>query len=268
MPVPRHRVEVMLLPGDDPAAISRPSRVRELLRRWLPDDAYEIERAAVYTFHGLVAHRWRQGRVLLAGDACHQMPPFLGQGMCSGLRDAANLAWKLAAVLHGGAPEALLDTYQAERAPQVQGIVDAAVGFGRVICTTDPAVAAERDRGFTAAGARTQTSAPMPGLVAGPLVLAGGGRPVPQAVLSAGRLDDVVGPHWAVLHRGALDADALAFWRALDAVVLDAAGEPALVEVLDAGAADVIVVRPDRYVLATGTDLAGITDQVRSLLRR
>ncbi|MFM7536092.1 MAG: bifunctional 3-(3-hydroxy-phenyl)propionate/3-hydroxycinnamic acid hydroxylase [Acidimicrobiales bacterium] len=266
MPAPRHRVEVMLLPGDDPTAIAAPARVTELLTRWLPEGSYAVERAAVYTFHGLVGRRWRSGRVLLAGDACHQMPPFLGQGMCSGLRDAANLAWKLAAVAHGDAPDALLDTYQAERAPQVQGIVDAAVGFGRIICTTDAAVAAQRDASFTERGPRTQTSAPMPALALGPLVLAGGGRPVPQAMLAAGRLDDVVGPRWAVLHRGPIEGAAAAFWHHRGAVFLDAADEPSLVEVLDALHADVIVVRPDRYVLGAGADLIGLTDPVRPLL--
>ena len=266
MPAPRHRVEVMLLPGDDPTAIAAPARVTELLTRWLPEGSYAVERAAVYTFHGLVGRRWRSGRVLLAGDACHQMPPFLGQGMCSGLRDAANLAWKLAAVAHGDAPDALLDTYQAERAPQVQGIVDAAVGFGRIICTTDAAVAAQRDASFTERGPRTQTSAPMPALAPGPLVLAGGGRPVPQAMLAAGPLDDVVGPRWAVLHRGPIEGAAAAFWHHRGAVFLDAADEPSLVEVLDALHADVIVVRPDRYVLGAGADLIGLTDPVRPLL--
>ncbi len=267
MPAPRHRVEVMLLEGEDPAAISEPAQVRQLLSPWFPAGGYTVERAAVYTFHGIVAHRWRQGRVLLAGDACHQMPPFLGQGMCSGLRDAANLAWKLAAVVRDGAPETLLDTYQLERAPHVQGIVDAAVGFGRIICTTDPDVARERDRRFTADGARTQTSAPMPALGPGPLVLAGGGRPVPQATLRTGRLDDVVGSRWAILHRGRVDTGAREFWQDLGAVFLDAADEPTLVEVLDAAGADVIVMRPDRYALGAAADLAGITAEVRNLLR-
>ncbi|MGC7407345.1 FAD-dependent monooxygenase, partial [Pandoraea pneumonica] len=79
-----------------------------------PDDA-ELERAVVYTFHAVIAQRWRQGRLMLAGDAAHQTPPFLGQGMCAGIRDAGNLAWKLVAILQHGASDALLDTYQQER---------------------------------------------------------------------------------------------------------------------------------------------------------
>src|SRR5438105_10926829 len=103
-----------------------------------------MERCSVYTFYGLIARQWRRGRLLLAGDAAHQMPPFLGQGMCSGLRDAANLAWRLDLVHRGAAHDALLDTYQLEREPHVRRIVELAVGFGRTLCTTDASGAAER----------------------------------------------------------------------------------------------------------------------------
>ncbi len=85
-------------------------------RPWARPDQARLERAAIYTFHSVIAEGWRRGRLLLAGDACHQTPPFLGQGMCAGLRDAANLAWKLEAVLKHGAPPALLDSYESERA--------------------------------------------------------------------------------------------------------------------------------------------------------
>jgi hypothetical protein len=100
-----------------------------------------------------------------AGDAAHQTPPFLGQGMCSGIRDAANLSWKLERVVRGDAPDVLLDIYQAEREPQVRAIVGAAVDFGRIICTTDAAVAAESDAGMLAAraaGGGNASSPPAP----------------------------------------------------------------------------------------------------------
>ena len=84
----------------------------------------------MYRFHALVAKAWRTRRVLLAGDAAHQMPPFAGQGLCSGVRDAANLGWKLAAVIKGAAGAALLDSYQAEREPHVRAIIDMALMMG------------------------------------------------------------------------------------------------------------------------------------------
>ena len=86
---------------------------------WKAESAIEIERKAVYCVAARVAQRWRRRRVLLAGDAAHQMPPFAGQGLCSGVRDAANLSWKLAAVCWGG-PASLLDSYQVEREPDVR----------------------------------------------------------------------------------------------------------------------------------------------------
>ncbi|HET6970368.1 MAG TPA: bifunctional 3-(3-hydroxy-phenyl)propionate/3-hydroxycinnamic acid hydroxylase, partial [Phenylobacterium sp.] len=107
----RHRWEFMLMPGETPEAMLDDDLIQRLISAWDPG-AVEIERKAVYRFHGLVADRWRDRRVLLAGDAAHQTPPFAGQGMCSGIRDAANLAWKLSAVVAGTASESLLDTYQ------------------------------------------------------------------------------------------------------------------------------------------------------------
>ena len=81
-----------------------------------PEDG-TLWRQASYRFHALVADHWRAGRVFVAGDAAHQQPPFLGQGMCQGIRDVANLSWKLGAVLRGEAEEVLLDSYGAERKP-------------------------------------------------------------------------------------------------------------------------------------------------------
>ena len=93
------------MPQDDPAAITQPDRIYELLRPWNIDPAKSmIERAVVYTFHSALSTQWRLGRLVLAGDSAHQMPPFLGQGMCSGLRDVANLAWKLRDVIRGVRP--------------------------------------------------------------------------------------------------------------------------------------------------------------------
>jgi len=111
----RRRWELMLSPSTDAGAISRPDSVWEMLAPWITPDEATIERSAIYTFHSVVACGWRVGRLLIAGDAAHQTPPFMGQGM-SGIRDAANLAWKLVMVCQGEAQAALLDIYEAERA--------------------------------------------------------------------------------------------------------------------------------------------------------
>src|SRR5579859_484643 len=205
MPAGRHRFEFRLMDGDDPATMLQPSRISELVAAWFPDRPFELERAAIYTFHGLVARNWRHQRVLLAGDAAHQMPPFLGQGMCSGLRDAANLAWKLDRVVRGGVPDDLLNTYAEERRAHVRSVVESAVRIGRLICTVDPAEAAERDRRML-----TDTRPPsqriaftLPALRPGSLVRENGGDLFVQPAGADVRLDDVIGSRFAVLARTA-----------------------------------------------------------------
>ncbi|MBR0830012.1 bifunctional 3-(3-hydroxy-phenyl)propionate/3-hydroxycinnamic acid hydroxylase [Bradyrhizobium manausense] len=144
------RWEFMILPDEDPDDVNRPARIWELLSPWLRPDQARLWRSATYTFHALVAETWRKGRVFLAGDACHMMPPFLAQGMVQGIKDAANLAWKLAHVLRG-TPEGLLDTYQAERRALVRDVIEITKRLGRVICELDPEKARARDAELIAA---------------------------------------------------------------------------------------------------------------------
>jgi 3-(3-hydroxy-phenyl)propionate hydroxylase len=272
MPEPRFRFEFMLLPGEDADAMQAPDVVRTLMAPWVGADTIEVERSAVYTFHGLIAREWRRGRVLLAGDAAHQMPPFLGQGMCSGIRDAANLAWKLAAVHCNDAPDALLDTYQAEREPHVRQIAELAIGAGRMICTTDARIADERDRAMAQTRHENDGDAKtfeLPQLPAGPLVLAGGGRLAPQPLCDGTRLDELIGPRFGVVVRdyAQLPSTATEFW-ARRATLVDAVTYPILDRLLDDLDTEVVVIRPDRYVLATGDSLDAITDRIRPLLQR
>ena len=127
------RYEFMLHPGEDAQAIVAEDRVRALLAMSGPDAEAPIVRRVVYTFHARVADHWRKGRLLLGGDAAHLTPPFAGQGMNSGVRDAANLGWKLAAVLRGALGPELLDTYQQERSPHAKALIDFALNIGRVM---------------------------------------------------------------------------------------------------------------------------------------
>jgi 3-(3-hydroxy-phenyl)propionate hydroxylase len=145
------RWELMLRPGEEPDAW-------KLLARWLTPDDAELWRAAAYRFHALVAREWRCGRVFLAGDAAHQQPPFTGQGMCQGIRDVANLSWKLQFVLANKAADKLLDTYQAERKQHTKRLIATVKDIGRLVGETDPAAARERDRQLLAqAGGRIAT---------------------------------------------------------------------------------------------------------------
>jgi hypothetical protein len=134
----------MLHPGET-AEFAEESNVWKLTGKWgcTPENT-KIVRRAIYTFRGRWANSWRVGRFLLAGDAAHQMPPFMGQGLNSGMRDAVSLAWRFDLVFRG-LPESLLDSYTSERLPHVRDIVEQAVDLGRMICTTDPQIAAARD---------------------------------------------------------------------------------------------------------------------------
>jgi hypothetical protein len=132
---PYRRWEFQLVDGDVREEMCRPENIEMLLRPWLPREHYEIRRAAVYQFHAATATEWRSGRILLAGDSAHQTPPFLGQGLNSGFRDAVCLGWKLPLVLSGESDAALLDSYQAERGAHSRDLVDRAVGIGQLMET-------------------------------------------------------------------------------------------------------------------------------------
>lgn len=142
------RWEFMRLPGESAQDLESESRVWELLSPWAGPEEIELVRHKIYNFRSLMADRWRDRRLLIAGDAAHVMPPFMGQGMCAGLRDGWNLAWKLGLVLDGRADDRLLDTYQLERQPHVRQLTDLSIYLGKVICVPDAAAAAERDRTF------------------------------------------------------------------------------------------------------------------------
>jgi 3-(3-hydroxy-phenyl)propionate hydroxylase len=144
----RVRFEFMQLSGEAPEDLASDESVGRLLAPFVDFSAVEIERRVVYTFHARVADKWRNGRVLLAGDAAHLMPPFAGQGMNGGMKDVANLGWKLAAVLEGQAGADMLDTYEVERAHSVRAMVNLSRRLGAVIMPTNRVIAAARDAAF------------------------------------------------------------------------------------------------------------------------
>ena len=266
----RRRWEIMLMPGDDPATLVQPETLWRLVGRWLKPEHADIERAVIYTFHSVIADGWRRGRLLLAGDAAHQTPPFLGQGMCAAMRDVANLAWKLEAVLRGRADAALLDTYESERSPHVHAFIELAVRLGDIIQATDPAKARERDAKFKA-GQPEIFEFPSPRL--GPGVLHGNtapvGQPFPQPLLDDGRLLDArLGNRAAVIGRAAvLDGvsdDTRDAWRHWGAVVLPAT-DAALRDWLDSHGVAAIMLRPDRYILGMATS-SGELDAVTACM--
>ena len=125
--------------------------MRRLLEPHVDPDDVVVLRRLVYTFNALVADRWRDGRVLLAGDAAHMTPQFVGQGMNAGIRDADNLSWKLEAILKQGADPVILDTYQSERAPHAQAMIDFSIFNKSLVSVKNPAKARARDAAMWAA---------------------------------------------------------------------------------------------------------------------
>jgi 3-(3-hydroxy-phenyl)propionate hydroxylase len=242
----RHRWEFMILPGETADEVSDDAFVEKLLEPWKVKGAVRIERKAVYTFRARIAREWRKGRVLLAGDAAHQTPPFAGQGMCSGLRDAANLAWKLAAVTSGNADDRLLDTYQPEREPNVRATIAMAIMMGRTVCTTSKWSAFLRDMKFKLGRILGKLPAGPPdyppitkGLIATGSTAAG--SYFPQAIASNGaRLDACSGSDYWLLSRADLAERSIAPFASQ------------LVTWFDKTGAEAVLVRPDRYVFGTG----------------
>lgn len=234
------RFEFMVMPGETEEELGRPENLRQLLAKVLPDpDRVELIRKRVYTHNARLAGQFRVKCVLLAGDAAHIMPVWQGQGYNSGMRDAGNLAWKLALVIKGLAGEALLDTYEQERRAHAKAMIDLSVLAGHVLAPPKRWQGALRDgiswllnylppvkRYFL-----EMRFKPMPQYARGALVAEQGGKasPVgrlfiqPKVLTEAGEsllLDDVIGSNFAVIAWGSdplwgLSREQVEAWRAL-----------------------------------------------------
>ncbi|HUO04124.1 MAG TPA: bifunctional 3-(3-hydroxy-phenyl)propionate/3-hydroxycinnamic acid hydroxylase [Candidatus Binataceae bacterium] len=255
----RRRWEFMLLPGESAEEMLADANIAKLLATQVRPNQAEVVRKAVYTFHGLVARRWRDGSILLAGDAAHQMPPFMGQGMCSGLRDAANLAWKLALVCKEQADPALLDTYQIEREPHVRFIIERAIEMGRIICTLDPNAARIRDdqmigRDSASPSAVPPDLPPISGGFVSTTAMAGTLFPQSHARLRdgrQGRLDDLMGHEFWLVSKGSIETESMPHLKVVQ-IGADLVDDGTVEEWLRRAGAEAALVRPDRYVYGTG----------------
>lgn len=254
------RFEFMVMPGETEAELSKPENMRKLLARVLPEpDRVELIRQRVYTHNARLAGQFRKGRILLAGDAAHIMPVWQGQGYNSGMRDACNLAWKLAMVCQGKAGESLLDSYEQERRDHAKAMIDLSVLAGHVLAPPKRWQGALRDavswllnylppvkRYFL-----EMRFKPMPKYLSGALVGAGqrADSPVgrmfiqPNVMTEDGQvclLDDLIGPNFAFVVWGTdphwgLSAAQVAFWQALGARFIQVLPSPQLKGVREAG---------------------------------
>ena len=246
------RWEIKLLPGETPEDFADEAAVRKVLATFVDVDHLALCRTAIYRFHALVVERWRFGRVFLMGDAAHQMPPFLGQGLCAAIRDAVNLIWKLDAVERLGCTPALLDTYAGERTPHVRTIVSHAKAFGLIIGELDEAAARLRDERLVAqllsGQAETVRQKFIPGLEDGLVdknevlrLRPGAGALFVQPWVRSGtgafiRLDDLFRPGFLLACASpdvidGMDADTQALWQRLQGqqvLILPSAANPPL----------------------------------------
>ncbi|WP_145321239.1 MULTISPECIES: bifunctional 3-(3-hydroxy-phenyl)propionate/3-hydroxycinnamic acid hydroxylase [unclassified Rhizobium] len=295
-PKNHRRWEIMLLPGEDPREMEKPDNVWRLLSPWLAPEDGELWRAAAYRFHALVADEWRRGKVMIAGDAAHQQPPFIGQGMCQGLRDVSNLVWRLDRILKGQSSEALLDTYTVERKRHVQTLTGKIKAIGQTICERDPEAAAARDARILAEGGGRPLTITRQEIVP-PIedgLIAEEGTPArgllfPQPAIvedPAPRLMDAfTGAQWRLVldgrRIGMAEGQALA--DAIDGIVVkavvpqgDNAADPAALRERDGvlsawferHEAIAALVRPDHYVFGAAGNLEALRQQIADLRAR
>jgi 3-(3-hydroxy-phenyl)propionate hydroxylase len=276
------RWEIKLLPGEDPEVAGAPDNVVKLLKGFTDTSDLTIWRSAVYRFHALLGESWSDRRVFLMGDAVHQTPPFLGQGLCAGIRDASNLAWKLALVLRDNAGDKLLDSYEVERKPHVRSVVASAKEFGKIIGELDPVAAVARDERLRAelksGKAETIRQKFIPDLTSGligPPDKLGGRLFVQPRVRSADgnvrRLDDLLKPDFTVVTATQeamswISETSLSGWRRLggeriviagtaesamrDGVLIVVEGDGVFSSWIQENQVSAVIVRPDRYVFA------------------
>ncbi len=297
---PYRRWEFRLLAGETREEMVEPERVRALLDAWLAPELYSVRRAVVYQFHAATASSWHRGRVFLAGDAAHQTPPFLGQGLNAGVRDAVNLGWKLPMVCKGLADASLLDSYEAERDPHARDLVEWAVAVGRLMEAFAAQEAGHGPADFSALMSsgygQGRTAPPLRGgviaaeqvsdagdtgyLLPQPRVRARAGAviagaSVPDAGNDAGEavlLDQLLGQGFAVVVRDAGIAAALGDGACdiltrrgvvlVDVSALEVA-TGSFAGLLDRHAA--VIVRPDRYVFATCADAGDLESKLERL---
>ena len=250
----RRRWEFRLQAGETREQALQDDFLTKLLLPWGSPDQLQIDRAAVYRFHATLADRFRDGGVFLAGDAAHQMPPFNGQGMCSGMRDAENLAWKMAMVSAGHANDRLLDTYDTERRPHAAAQVRHSVDAGLLI----EAIADDEKAALESGYGRRRFPSLEHGLIDGdhPAV----GRPLVQRARD--RNLTVSATNGWVLIRGASDVGGVPeVWSRIGAEVSNvAAGSyPDLL-----GPGITVIVRPDQYVAAVTADLDSTSSRLSS----
>jgi 3-(3-hydroxy-phenyl)propionate hydroxylase len=273
----RHRWEFRLLDTETAADFATPPTLGPLIRPWvgrLPVDELDLVRVTEYTFRAQLADRWRRQRVFLLGDAAHLTPPFVGQGMGAGLRDAMNLAWKLAGVLNAALPAEVLDTYEQERKPHARSLIRLALGVGRAMSAGGEFgnllrhVVLPRLHRLPGLSARVLDSE-TPALHRSTLIRKSrapwqlAGTLCPNSVIAGGdRLDCALGNGFAIITVVAPTATERALIEQRGAALHVAAAGTELAQWLRRGHCDAALIRPDRSVMQAGRNLPALCDAI------
>ena len=257
------RWEIMLLPGEDPRSQEESQNVWGLLAPWITPEDGKLWRASSYRFHALVAEQWRDGRVFLAGDAAHQQPPFIGQGMCQGIRDVTNLSWKLRSVIKDGVNEELLNSYAVERGQHVRTLTARIKAIGHAICERDPEAAERRDDlllkdggGVAPTITRQEIVPPLEAGLLSPFSHVANGVLFPQPWIlrdsGRSRLDELTGTGWRFIVDGRKADEEVFGAMPIPTCVVGGAGLRETDDVVgawfDRHSCMAAVVRPDHYV--------------------
>jgi 2-polyprenyl-6-methoxyphenol hydroxylase-like FAD-dependent oxidoreductase len=269
----RYRWEFQLLAGESAEDFGTLEALRPLIAPWtadVVDSELTLSRVTEYTFRAQIADRWRRGNIFILGDAAHLTPPFIGQGMGAGLRDAMNLAWKIAGVRDGTLSAEILDSYEQERKPHARAMIRLALTVGRsmtggghlgnlvrrMVLPRLRVIPGLRDEVLDSTTPALHSSA-LVRKACRPRQLAG--TLCPNPLLPDGhRLDDKLGPGFAVIATSLLGAEAEASLRRRRVVVLVAQPGSALATWLHRGRATAAIVRPDRTVMRAGRDVASL----------
>ncbi|NVO25578.1 bifunctional 3-(3-hydroxy-phenyl)propionate/3-hydroxycinnamic acid hydroxylase [Donghicola mangrovi] len=289
----RRRWEFMVLPTEDAAEMQKPENAWKLLEPWgiTPDNA-ELERAAVYRFQARWAKTWNKGRCLIGGDAAHLMPPFAGEGMCAGVRDAVAMAWRLNGILEGKLEMDVLDTYTSERIEHAKHYINFSQELGQIICISDEDAAAERDAAMIGALAE-RDNAPVPTDIcrlghgiwddasphAGELSVQG----VVEANGHTDRFDQIVGQGWVLLGYDtdpteALADDQRAQLTSLEGITVRISPAGTTGDVVDTEGtfaawlseidAKYVLIRPDFYVALTANSPEALRTKFAAIMDR
>ncbi|WP_405072092.1 bifunctional 3-(3-hydroxy-phenyl)propionate/3-hydroxycinnamic acid hydroxylase [Kribbella sp. NBC_01510] len=269
----RYRWEFRLLEGETAADFDSIEALRPLIGPWLegiPCDKLELVRVAEYTFRAQLADRWRDRNVFLLGDAAHLTPPFIGQGLCAGVRDSMNLSWKIAGVLSGDLPDSVLDTYEVERKPHARALIKLAKLIGvsmtqggragdmlrRAIAPRLHWIPGLRDRLLDSETPPLRRSALVEGRG---LRKSLNGRLCPNALLADDiRYDDVTRAGFVIVTGVPLSPQQQALLAGRGTEVLEVQPDSPLYNWLADGNAAAALVRPDLTVLRAGRDVAGL----------